>query len=170
MSGSGAPGTNVAPTSNANVSHPTVARLALTGESKLQKAIAEFIETLSSQEKDVIQNGPSPERNNILNLTVAIHSNVRSQIEARKHIARIQSVLEAVTRFSPVIDTCIQSDPKLSALVWGAIKLLTMVRIINTERRTDLILSQTTDSPRILFLFFKLDNIVGESWETCLHF
>jgi len=93
----------------------------------LQQAIKDFTGVLSPTEKTAIQNGPSPERKNILELTAAINDKVFLKFQARKYVGRVQQFLETLQRFSPIIDTFVSSDPKVSALVWGSLRLLIMV-------------------------------------------
>jgi len=98
-----------------------------TGETRLHQAIKDFTETLTPSEKIVLQNGPSPERNNILELTAAINDKVFLKFQAIRYVGRVQQFLETFQRFSPIIDMFVSSDPKISALVWGSLKLLIMV-------------------------------------------
>lgn len=98
-----------------------------TGESMLQQAIKDFTEVLSPTEKTAIQNGPSPERKNILELTTAINDKVLLNFQAKRYVGRVQQFLETLQRFWPIIDTFVSSDPKVSALVWGSLRLLIMV-------------------------------------------
>lgn len=97
-----------------------------TGNIKLQQAIRDFTEVLSPTERTEIQNNPSPERN-ILELTAAINDKVLLKFQAKRYVGRVQQFLAPLQGFSPIIDMFVSSNPRVSALVWGGLKLLIMV-------------------------------------------
>lgn len=43
--------------------------------------------------------------------------------------SRLASFLQTIEQFTPIVDTYIQSNPDIAALVWGSIKLTFMVQL-----------------------------------------
>jgi hypothetical protein len=44
-------------------------------------------------------------------------------------LSKLQSVIQAVHRFAPVVDTFVQNQPHITALVWGSIRFLIQVSL-----------------------------------------
>lgn len=51
--------------------------------------------------------------------------------------SRLSSFLQMIEQFTPIVDTYIQSNPDIAALIWGSIKLTFMVGRIRRLRTAD---------------------------------
>ena len=50
-----------------------------------------------------------------------------SKRKSRAFAIRIRGVLESVHQYCSVVDTFVQSEPKIAALVWGSLKFVILV-------------------------------------------
>ncbi|KAF8474074.1 hypothetical protein BDZ91DRAFT_845495, partial [Kalaharituber pfeilii] len=88
----------------------------ITGRQHLLAAVNNFINLLSPQQRATLtQTG-----GDFVGLTKALQDKRVSE----KRINRCEAFLQSVQQFSGIVDTMIQHDPVISALIWGSIKIL----------------------------------------------
>ena len=93
------------------------------GHDKLQEAIDEFKKLLSVQEQRELEQGKPPF--NAIEITNALNKSKKTA----KLVSRCGPLIQSVQQFSGIVDTMIQHNPFISALVWGSIKFLFLVRL-----------------------------------------
>ncbi|KAF8242919.1 ankyrin [Wilcoxina mikolae CBS 423.85] len=92
------------------------------GQHKLKDALEHFQDALTPEQRSELLGNPAhPPESRVIELT--------KQIDAKKSRGsrRVLRFLESVNQFSSVVDTLIQSNPIVSALVWGSVKLAILV-------------------------------------------
>ncbi|KAF8465374.1 hypothetical protein BDZ91DRAFT_783363 [Kalaharituber pfeilii] len=89
-----------------------------TGQENLINAVDAFSKLLSLDERNALNQTETP--TDILDLTKALQDARVSE----KNIKRCEAFLQSVQQFSRVVDTMIQHQTYISALVWGSVKLL----------------------------------------------
>ncbi|KAF8462151.1 hypothetical protein BDZ91DRAFT_360385 [Kalaharituber pfeilii] len=98
----------------------------ITGRQHLLAAVNNFINLLSPQQRATLtQTG-----GDFVGLTKALQDKRVSE----KRINRCEAFLQSVQQFSGIVDTMIQHEPVISALLWGSIKILFLV--YSTELRS----------------------------------
>ena len=93
----------------------------------LKTALTEFLQILPDTEQTKIKASTLPTESAVIELTSEVSRTYK--FRGQRYITRIEPFLQGVARFSGIVDTFIQCDPKISALIWGSLKLLLMVRL-----------------------------------------
>ncbi|KAF8462148.1 hypothetical protein BDZ91DRAFT_735328, partial [Kalaharituber pfeilii] len=102
----------------------------ITGRQHLLAAVNNFINLLSPQQRATLtQTG-----GDFVGLTKALQDKRVSE----KRINRCEAFLQSVQQFSGIVDTMIQHDPVISALIWGSIKILLLVCMLCIVLRWDM--------------------------------
>jgi hypothetical protein len=89
------------------------------GQEELLEALKNFQAILSPELRAQLNKNPSA--SDIVELTENIDA------KKPKGSRRILAFLQSFQQFSTVVDTFIQSNPLVSALVWGSVKFLILV-------------------------------------------
>ncbi|KAM5356809.1 hypothetical protein ACJ41O_003455 [Fusarium nematophilum] len=96
----------------------------------LQDAVASFRSVLTDDQRLELDRAKSlPDTDAVLVFTAELDLRRRSQ-RGKSIASRLFSVLQSVRDFSSILDTMVQSNPDIAALVWGSVKL-TMLVIVN---------------------------------------
>lgn len=95
-------------------------------EESLRLALRDFQEVLSPEQKHIFTQSGVPDPRAVIVLTTEIDKE-NAKRRSRCVAARISSFLESVQQFSSIVDTFIQSNPKIAALVWGGVKVALLV-------------------------------------------
>ncbi|KAF8465389.1 hypothetical protein BDZ91DRAFT_783371 [Kalaharituber pfeilii] len=90
----------------------------LTGRVQLVNAVDAFSRLLLPDERKALTETETP--GNILELTKAL----RDARVSERNINRCEAFLQSVQQFSSIVDTMVQHNACLSALVWGSVKVL----------------------------------------------
>ncbi|KAI7759749.1 hypothetical protein LZL87_009072 [Fusarium oxysporum] len=92
---------------------------------ELENAVAHFQATLTDDDRKRLQglkNLPH-DAQSIIVFTAELDMRQGGNWRGKSIASRLTSFLQIIQQFTPVIDTYIQSNPDISALVWGSIKL-----------------------------------------------
>lgn len=97
----------------------------------LRDAVNDFRRILSEeQRRDFVQFHGVPDVDAVMVFTAKLDH--RSKQRAGQSFAsRLYNILLSFANFCNIVDTFVQSDPNIAALVWGSIKLTMMVRHIS---------------------------------------
>ncbi len=105
--------------------------ISLRNQEPLLSALANFQTLLTTEESQkfvhLIQTSPIDA--DALQHAIVQAENIQVAKLSNKISIRILPFLKCVQSFAGVVDTFIQSNPRVSALVWGGVKLLLMVWI-----------------------------------------
>ncbi|KAK3374690.1 hypothetical protein B0H63DRAFT_548970 [Podospora didyma] len=118
----------------------------------LQDALADFQAGLSAEDRTQLQSlKEKPDVDACIKWTASLDRMDRNRRGA-SIATRVYSFLQSVQQFSAIIDTFVQSDPIIAALVWGSVKF-TMMVVMNYTSYFDHMSSALRDfdrwSPRI---------------------
>ncbi|KAH7153876.1 hypothetical protein DER46DRAFT_637977 [Fusarium sp. MPI-SDFR-AT-0072] len=92
---------------------------------ELENAVAHFQATLTDDDRKRLQglkNLPH-DAQSIIVFTAELDMRQGGNRRGKSIASRLTSFLQIIQQFTPVIDTYIQSNPDISALIWGSIKL-----------------------------------------------
>ncbi|EXM20479.1 hypothetical protein FOTG_11606 [Fusarium oxysporum f. sp. vasinfectum 25433] len=92
---------------------------------ELENAVAHFQATLTDDDRKRLQglkNLPH-DAQSIIVFTAELDMQQSGNRRGKSIASRLTSFLQIIQQFTPVIDTYIQSNPDISALIWGSIKL-----------------------------------------------
>lgn len=96
-------------------------------DESLRWALHDFQDILSPEQKHIFAQSKVPDARAVCILTTEIDRE-NAKRKSRGVAARISSFLESIQQFSFIVDTFIQSNPKIAALVWGSVKIALLVR------------------------------------------
>ncbi|RGP78965.1 hypothetical protein FLONG3_2871 [Fusarium longipes] len=93
----------------------------------LEIAIATFQATLTDDDRKQLQElkNTSHDAQSIIKFTADLEK-VDKGRRGKNIASRLASFLQTIQQFTPIIDTYIQSNPEITALIWGSIKLTFM--------------------------------------------
>ncbi|KAF5558973.1 heterokaryon incompatibility protein het-E-1 [Fusarium mexicanum] len=96
---------------------------------ELENAVAHFQATLTDEDrkrlKDLKRLPRDPQ--SIIVFTAELDMQQREKRRGKSIASRLTSFLQVVQQFTPIIDTYIQSNPDISAIIWSSIKLTFMI-------------------------------------------
>ncbi|EWY83296.1 hypothetical protein FOYG_13134 [Fusarium oxysporum NRRL 32931] len=95
---------------------------------ELENAVAHFQATLTDDDRKRLQglkNLPH-DAQSIIVFTAELDMQQSGNRRGKSIASRLTSFLQIIQQFTPIIDTYIQSNPDISALIWGSIKLTFM--------------------------------------------
>ncbi|EXK27547.1 hypothetical protein FOMG_15790 [Fusarium oxysporum f. sp. melonis 26406] len=95
---------------------------------ELENAVAHFQATLTDDDRKRLQglkNLPH-DAQSIIVFTAELDMQQSGNRRGKSIASRLTSFLQTIQQFTPIIDTYIQSNPDISALIWGSIKLTLM--------------------------------------------
>lgn len=89
----------------------------------LHTALQEFQDSLTpSQKTELLLLKATPDAYAVARFTAEIDQQ-NAKRQSRGVASRLYDVLESVRQFTSIIDTCVQANPQVAALVWGSIKI-----------------------------------------------
>ncbi|KIL92173.1 hypothetical protein FAVG1_04580 [Fusarium avenaceum] len=102
---------------------------------ELENTIACFQAILSDDERIQLQQlkKTSHDAQSIITFTAKL-DRLDGKRRGRSVASRLASFLQTVEQFTPIIDTYIQSNPEIAALIWGSIKLTFMLSLLVVKR------------------------------------
>ena len=103
-------------------------RLIVTFRSKdnLKIALERFQDSLPLDQRDQFKAIGSPTASDVISLTDEVNKK-DSRRKSRDWAQRTRGILESVQQYSVVVDTFVQANPAISALVWGSVKFVILV-------------------------------------------
>ncbi|KAF4958429.1 hypothetical protein FGADI_2351 [Fusarium gaditjirri] len=94
---------------------------------ELERTIAGFQAILTDQDRKKLQQLKTTSHDSQSIITFTAELDLLDKNRRGKSVAsRLASFLQTIEQFTPVVDTYIQSNPDLSALIWGSVKLTFM--------------------------------------------
>ncbi|KAH6889389.1 hypothetical protein B0T10DRAFT_487897 [Thelonectria olida] len=96
-----------------------------TGAAKdLETSIARFQAALNDDDRIKLQRlkGASHDAQSIITFTAEL-DRLDPNRRGKSVASRLATFLQAIQQFTPVVDTCIQSNPDIAALIWGSLRL-----------------------------------------------
>ncbi|KAG5752155.1 hypothetical protein H9Q70_005209 [Fusarium xylarioides] len=96
---------------------------------ELENAVAHFQATLTDEDRKRLQGLKElpREAQSIIVFTAELDMQQSGKRRGKSIASRLTSFLQIVQKFTPIIDTYIQSNPDISAIIWSSIKLTFMV-------------------------------------------
>jgi hypothetical protein len=143
------------------------------GYTALQSALAQFQDSLNDRDRLLLgRNCTNPDVSAVLSLTQ--HLDEKNRNRKRAGVAsRLSFLLDAVQRFSSVIETIVSADPFVAARVWGSIKFALLVSsdvVTYFEKLSALFMEVHSDYP----LFHEYQALFPDSLEVqsalCIYF
>lgn len=102
---------------------------------ELENAVARFQAALTDDDRKRLQdlrNLPH-DAQSIIVFTAELDMQQSGKRRGKSIASRLTSFLQIIQQFTPVIDTYIQSNPDISAIIWGSIKLTFTVYTLNSH-------------------------------------
>ena len=78
------------------------------------------------QQNQLRETGAAPDAVAVIRFTADLDSE-NAKRRSRCVASRLLTVLESIQQFSSIVDTFVQSNPKVAALVWGSVKFALLV-------------------------------------------
>lgn len=96
---------------------------------ELENAVAHFQATLTDEDRKRLKslNELPHDAHSIIVFTAKLDMQQSGKRRGKSIASRLTSFLQIVQQFTPIIDTYIQSNPHISAIIWSSIKLTFMV-------------------------------------------
>ena len=105
---------------------------------QLNEAVDDFQRILTEDQRTELKNIKSiPDADAVLVFTAQLDSSQHNR-RGRSIATRLHSVLQSVREFSTIIDTFVSSNPEITALIWGSVKLTIQVRRTEIVRAAQL--------------------------------
>ncbi|MCJ1328329.1 hypothetical protein MMC10_005005 [Thelotrema lepadinum] len=100
----------------------------LAPEVALKKALADYEIVLTDEQRDVFRKTSSPQPSDLFNLTAEIERQAENRKSRRYMGPRLLDILQAVQRFSTLVDLVVGGSQSITAgSIWGAVKLALQV-------------------------------------------
>ncbi|KAF5566592.1 hypothetical protein FNAPI_1052 [Fusarium napiforme] len=99
---------------------------------ELENAVAHFQATLTDEDRKRLQGLKElpHDAQSIIVFTAELDMQQSGKRRGKSIASRLTSFLQIIQQFTPIIDTYIQSNPDISALIWGSIKLTFTLTLI----------------------------------------
>ncbi|KAF5602530.1 hypothetical protein FPCIR_1871 [Fusarium pseudocircinatum] len=106
---------------------------------ELENAVAHFQATLTDDDRKRLQGLKELPRDaqSIIVFTAELDMQQSGKRRGQSIASRLTSFLQIVQQFTPIIDTYIQSNPDISAIIWSSIKLTFMILFQDSARLSD---------------------------------
>ncbi|KAF5581800.1 hypothetical protein FPCIR_9908 [Fusarium pseudocircinatum] len=102
---------------------------------ELERTIAGFQAILTDEDRKKLQQLKTTSHDSQSIITFTAELDLVDKNRRGKSVAsRLASFLQTIEQFTPIVDTYIQSNPDIAALIWGSIKL-TFLQIVLAVRR-----------------------------------
>ena len=92
----------------------------------LKVALERFQDSLPLDQRDQFRAIATPTVSDVVSLTDEVNKKDSSR-KSRVWSQRTRRILDSVQQYSAVVDTFVQSNPAVPALVWGSIKFVILV-------------------------------------------
>ncbi|KAK6501856.1 hypothetical protein TWF481_009677 [Arthrobotrys musiformis] len=104
--------------------------MSTSGISRLEKSVQEFKSTLKAEDLHSLQNYANPTAEDVANFVRDLDAKFQQKQKRRKTLqsTAFTTFIRSMQQFSDIVDTCIQSNPEIAALVWGGMKFVLLVR------------------------------------------
>jgi hypothetical protein len=99
---------------------------------ELENAVAHFQAILTDDERKRLQGLKElpHDAQSIIVFTAELDMQQDGKRRGKSIASRLTSFLQIIQQFTPIIDTYIQSNPDISAIIWSSIKLTFMVYVL----------------------------------------
>ncbi|KPM39248.1 hypothetical protein AK830_g7313 [Neonectria ditissima] len=109
---------------NSALVRPNAGKIAKGPAEDLENAVARFQAILSDEHRIKLQNlrGAPHDSQAVIAFTAEL-DRLDPNRRGKSVASRLASFLQTIQQFSPVVDTYVQSNPQLAALIWGSVRL-----------------------------------------------
>lgn len=116
---------------------------------ELERTVAGFQAILTDEDRKKLQQLKTTSHDSQSIITFTAELDLLDKNRRGKSVAsRLASFLQTIEQFTPIVDTCIQSNPDIAALIWGSIKLTFLVRDAITSASLKLVANPVTTLSR----------------------
>ncbi|KAK6348509.1 hypothetical protein TWF718_006299 [Orbilia javanica] len=104
--------------------------MSISGLSRLEKSIEDFKLTLNPEDHNTLKNYSNPNAEDVANFVKDLDAKLQQKQKRRKALqsSPFTIFIQSLQQFSGIVDTCVQSNPEIAALVWGGVKFVLLVR------------------------------------------
>ncbi|KAK6517725.1 hypothetical protein TWF506_004907 [Arthrobotrys conoides] len=100
--------------------------MSISGLSRLEKSIEDFKLSLKPEDRNTLKNYSDPSAEDVANFVKDLDEKLKQKQKRRKTLqsSPFTIFVQSMQQFSSIIDTCVQSNPEIAALVWGGMKFV----------------------------------------------
>ncbi|KAK6358579.1 hypothetical protein TWF730_007905 [Orbilia blumenaviensis] len=99
--------------------------MSLSGSSRLEKSIEDFKLSLKPEDYHTLKNYLDPSAEDVTTFVKDLDERLQEKQKRRAiQSPQFTAFLRSMQQFSSIVDTCIQSNPEIAALIWGGIKFV----------------------------------------------
>ncbi|RVD85886.1 uncharacterized protein DFL_004190 [Arthrobotrys flagrans] len=100
--------------------------MSISGPSRLEKSIEDFKLSLRPEDHHTLKNFPDPSPEDVAKFVKDLDAKLQQKQKRRKTLqsSPFTTFVQSMQQFSSIVDTCVQSNPEIAALVWGGMKLV----------------------------------------------
>ncbi|EGX52000.1 hypothetical protein AOL_s00043g734 [Orbilia oligospora ATCC 24927] len=100
--------------------------MSISGLDRLEKSIENFKLSLKPEDHHTLKNYPDPSAEDVADFVKNLDAKLQQKQKRRKTLqsSSFTTFIRAMQQFSGIIDTCVQSNPEIAALVWGGMKFV----------------------------------------------
>ncbi|KAF3272465.1 hypothetical protein TWF970_009968 [Orbilia oligospora] len=100
--------------------------MSISGLDRLEKSIENFKLSLKPEDHHTLKNYPDPSAEDVANFVKDLDAKLQQKQKRRKTLqsSPFTTFIRSMQQFSSIVDTCVQSNPEIAALVWGGMKFV----------------------------------------------
>ncbi|KAK6519479.1 hypothetical protein TWF281_003313 [Arthrobotrys megalospora] len=104
--------------------------MSISGLSRLEKSIENFKLNLRPEDHHTLKNYPDPSAGDVANFVKDLDERLQQKQKRRRALqsSPFATFVQSMQQFSSIVDTCVQSNPEIAALVWGGMKFVLLVK------------------------------------------
>ncbi|KAF3210727.1 hypothetical protein TWF191_011108 [Orbilia oligospora] len=104
--------------------------MSTSGLDRLEKSIENFKLSLKPEDHNTLKNYPDPSAEDIASFVKDLDAKLQGKQKRRRTLqsSPFTTFIRSMQQFSSIVDTCVQSNPEIAALVWGGMKFVLLVR------------------------------------------
>ncbi|KAF3209431.1 hypothetical protein TWF106_011006 [Orbilia oligospora] len=98
--------------------------MSISGLDRLENSIENFKLSLKPEDHHTLKNYPDPSAEDVANFVKDLDAKLQQKQKRRKTLqsSPFTIFIRSMQQFSSIVDTCVQSNPEIAALVWGGMK------------------------------------------------
>ncbi|KAF3255310.1 hypothetical protein TWF192_002667 [Orbilia oligospora] len=100
--------------------------MSTSGLDRLEKSIENFKLSLKPEDHNTLKNYPDPSAEDIASFVKDLDAKLQGKQKRRRTLqsSPFTTFIRSMQQFSSIVDTCVQSNPEIAALVWGGMKFV----------------------------------------------
>ncbi|KAF3215461.1 hypothetical protein TWF679_003980 [Orbilia oligospora] len=105
--------------------------MSTSGLDRLEKSIENFKLSLKPEDHNTLKNYPDPSAEDIASFVKDLDAKLQGKQKRRRTLqsSPFTTFIRSMQQFSSIVDTCVQSNPEIAALVWGGMKFVLLSAI-----------------------------------------